>query len=716
MKIRKVEIQNFRSYYKVNQFHLCDGLNLIVGSNGDGKTTLFEALEWLFTTHNLVTTDPSFISKKRLYELDPNESDTVSVSVTYEYNNCVKILEKKFIFTKNVTLDVSISNYEFNLIVDNGIERDLKPGHFFEHDLPADLRKYSMFKGESNLDVFQSSNALKSLIDTFSDVKDFDAYFDFMRYATSKSDTARRSALAQDRRNQADITRLTVEIEELTANVSRTERALKTQQTQAETYENLLDNIARSKEAADQLIAQNSRIEELNKRLAHKKSLIKEDYTINLLDDMWVLMGFEEVANEFSRVISEADIERRKLEKEYQQQIGADRLLKRAGRSEEFVPLPAHVPGPKIMEEMLAEEVCKVCGRSAKKDSEAWNFMLAKLNEYKDSLKIEDEDEDDSLYENNYILEMQKRDTILNDNLSDITRLRSRIDERIELNCMLYAEAKTITKNIEDADRIKVDILAQTDALTEEQLTANYENITNWMDGKARAERNVQAYKAELARLQAELQKKQEELNKCAQGTTAQIFSNTWLILNKIAEAFKNAKEENRKRLLMQIEEYANEYLSRLNVGDFTGTIRIFMTDHGNAESALIDADGSRIENPNTALRTTQYMSILFAISRLSASRRERKYPLLFDAPTSSFTASKETSFFNVIGELGNQVIIVTKSFLNEKLTAAGEKTEVVDMAKVGTLNGKVFRIEKRRPFDDNDLATIQTVITSVKE
>ena len=50
MILQKIEIQNFRSYYKFNTFELINGFNLIIGSNGDGKTTFYEALEWLFRT------------------------------------------------------------------------------------------------------------------------------------------------------------------------------------------------------------------------------------------------------------------------------------------------------------------------------------------------------------------------------------------------------------------------------------------------------------------------------------------------------------------------------------------------------------------------------------------------------------------------------------------------------------------------------------------
>ena len=50
MIIKELKIKNFRSYYGENTFKFSDGLTLILGDNGDGKTTLFEALQWLFNT------------------------------------------------------------------------------------------------------------------------------------------------------------------------------------------------------------------------------------------------------------------------------------------------------------------------------------------------------------------------------------------------------------------------------------------------------------------------------------------------------------------------------------------------------------------------------------------------------------------------------------------------------------------------------------------
>ncbi|MDE7081208.1 MAG: AAA family ATPase, partial [Muribaculaceae bacterium] len=48
MKIKRIEIKNFRSYVGPNVFQINPGLTLIIGANGEGKTNLYDAMEWLF--------------------------------------------------------------------------------------------------------------------------------------------------------------------------------------------------------------------------------------------------------------------------------------------------------------------------------------------------------------------------------------------------------------------------------------------------------------------------------------------------------------------------------------------------------------------------------------------------------------------------------------------------------------------------------------------
>lgn len=709
MIIQKIEIENFRSYYKNNVFEVGEGLNLIIGSNGDGKTTFYEALEWLFRTDNTNRTDTKFISKKRSEELFSDDSDNVRVAMIYEHKGVKKLLEKSFRFTKSFDGEITTSNYSYNLIAGQGVERVFMDGTSFDKDLASEIRRYIMFKGESDLDVFQSSNALKMLVDTFSDVRDFETYFSFMEYATRKADQARDNAQKLDRKNADKIKNLKRTIETETGILSEIERELISKGQEADNFESLLKSIEQSKEASQMLVAVNRRIKNLTDKRADKQRLIDENYSIKLLDEMWILMGFGQIAEEYSSKVSTIDKKRRRLENDYIKTSAAEKVIKKI--QTDFVPLPVHIPGQKIMQEMLDEEVCKICGRPAKKHTPEWEFMFQRLEEYKESLKADEDEEIEPFYENAFVVELQKRDTILNDNLASITKIRHKIQDAIAFNNRLHDDIKKIDANLNLEFEQKKRILAQTDGLTEEQLMASYENISNWIDQKNRAENRIDVLRRQRAQHRQTLDDAQTELGKLAENTPAAMYAKTAQIIRQISEAFKTAKETNKKRLLHSIEDEANVFLESLNTNDFKGTIRIIEKGNGMGEAVLVNNDNSRIFNPNTALRTTYLMSVLFAIGKLSSIKDNTTFPLIFDAPTSSFTDAKESEFFNVISTLKKQVIIVTKSFLKED----SNNELVLDRERVDYIDGRVFRIEKKKPFDDKKLGTIQTVISKIK-
>lgn len=710
MIIQKIEIQNFRSYYKENVFNLTNGLNLIIGANGDGKTTFYEALEWLFKTDNTNKTDLKFISKKRCEELFVGDSDTIRVSMTYEHKGLTKILEKSFGFKKTKDGLIDMYGYDFRLIENNGIERQNRIGIYFDDDLSSDVRQYIMFKGEGDLDVFKKTSAIKMLVDTFGEVKDYDAYFEFMEYATDKAYQAQDNAQKRDTKNARRIKQLKQTVEEEKNILKDIESELQLKNKEAVDFESLLKNIEKSRESSELLKGINSRIENLTRKRFEKKNEIKENYSIKLLDDNWILLGFDCIAEEYSQKVSSVERQRRKMEQDYLINASAEKVIEKM-RKEDFVPLPVHIPGQKIMQEMLDEEICKICGRPAKKHSEAWEYMLHRLEEYKESLKVKKDDEIPPLYQNNYIGELQKRDTILNDNLADVTKLPHIISKSIQDNNRFHAEVRKYDENINIEYENKKKVLSQSDGLTEQQLLANYENISDWTNRQKSAEARIKVLKVKREQHRALYEEAQEELNKLAEGTEAARFVHIWKVISRISQAFKEAKENNKRQLLHSIEDASNEFLDELNIDDFKGTIRIIEKANGEAEAALINNDGTKIFNPNTALRTTYLMSVLFAIGKIASKKKEAPYPLLFDAPTSSFTGKKEEDFFNVISGLKKQVIIVTKSFLKDD----GTGNQIVDYTKVDNLkNARVFRIEKKKPFDDRKLGTIQTVVTQL--
>lgn len=709
MIIRRITIENFRSYYGSVTFDISEGLNLIIGSNGDGKSTFFDALAWLLTNDGKKIEDSQLISKKRAAELVSGESDDVRVVLNYEHDGQARMLEKSFRFTKALDNSISTSNPSFILFKNTSSGKDYVAGASYERDFPSEVRQYSMFKGEDKLNVFRSSDSLKVLLDLFSEVKGFDPYIQFMEDSVTRANNAANVARSKDRTNAKKTADLIRDIKVEDELIKAMEKELREKEKTSTDLELMLKNIEDSHEASQLLVSTNRRIDSLQSRKATLYSKIQENYTTRLLDEMWILMGFEPIAKEFTSKIHQVGKEKRRQDKEFNQQLGARKLATQIELG--FVPLAVNVPDKKTMEELLEDEVCKVCGRPAPKGSDAWLFMKHKLEDYLKSLVV-DPDEDESKFCRQFIEELSDRDTTLNNNMKNqVTRLHSTIESAIEENDNLHEEIALVNESLEQAQEQKTRILAGNEGKTEDDLTSSYHNITNMIEEKARADRRIAVLKKNLPEHRETRDKLTSDLRAISKDSLASTLENTFDIMVMVRDAFKHAKILNKKNLLTQIETLANEYLKKLNVGDFRGRIMIAEPTSETAVATLVDIDKMEVTNPNTALRTTQYMAILFAISELAETKGETEYPLLFDAPTSSFSEAKESEFFNVFSTLNKQVIIVTKSFLRD----AKNGESILDLNRINEINGRVFRIEKKKPFEDENLATIQTITSKIK-
>lgn len=52
MELKELKLKNYGSFAGENSIKFAPSLTLIIGNNGDGKTTLFDALKWLFDITN----------------------------------------------------------------------------------------------------------------------------------------------------------------------------------------------------------------------------------------------------------------------------------------------------------------------------------------------------------------------------------------------------------------------------------------------------------------------------------------------------------------------------------------------------------------------------------------------------------------------------------------------------------------------------------------
>ena len=404
-----------------------------------------------------------------------------------------------------------------------------------------------------------------------------------------------------------------------------------------------------------------------------------------------------------------AEIERKAKEKGKKEL--ADSILNGA------TPLPWYVPDESTMREMIDEHICKVCGREAPEGSEAYEFMVDKLNEFlkRQCQKSEEVIEDETPYfPNQYIDEIYTMSTMLGGwSQKDITKLRKTIADELDFVQARKRDLQKIKKNLEEAEEEKTRLLLQAQGLTEEMLEKGFRDFKGYSDRKHIAELKMAHLERDNDIALREKARIDDEFNQLApqSGTTA-IYNRVHLALEMILKAFAKAKELNITEFLEDLETQTNDYFERLNIDDFRGRIRIVRSGDGSASIKLYSSNGSLITNPGGAQKTTMYMSVLFAISNITTLKREQDYPLIFDAPTSSFGEYKEGGFYNIVDNIDKQCIIVTKDLL---VVDKETSTTKLDEDRLKNMTCSVYRICKAPGFDPEDITTIVTNINHVK-
>ena len=722
MIIKEIKINNFRSYYGSNHLSLSKGLTLVIGDNGDGKTTLFEALEWLFDTTG-ENIKKSHISEKRKSELEIGEVDSLSVGVVFEHFGEKEIC-KSFTFERTLDNEINTRDYKFVGYYTERAERKSIGGKdLLNQCFEPVIRKYCLFKGENELNVFDNDTALKTLVDTFSGIRDFDRLVDLTSNFEQSSARAANRELQNDKKVSNQAKELNTQLNDVTNDIQSIKTELYEKKISINEFSSKLELLEKNQGTSELYQALKERIKGLKDKRAKLVAWSSCEYSTNLLDEYWILRSFPAIIKEFSAKVSALSKEKRRLDKQE-----TERRAKEAGEREaiskiqklanDAVPLPWNLPDEATMKEMIDDEICKVCGRPAPKGSEAYEFMCN--NEYLAHIAAEanknsgtNEEDDKPLFPNSFINELHSRQIKLSgDTEQEISKIATTISDRLEFVTKRKAELAEVEKQLHELETEQNDLLMQS-GLSAELLDKSISDLRGFFDAKSRAESRVSELETTLKfkeSARAEIQEKLSQLEPTSSMT--QVYQRVHTAFERITKAFANAKEQNINNFLQMLETESNKYLQKLNKNDFYGIIRIRKTINNSARIELYSDNGTRIENPNGALKTTMYMSVLFAISQITTLKREQDYPLIFDAPTSSFGGFKEDTFYNVIDTIDKQCVIVTKDLLNID-KATGQKK--LDLDTINKLSCSVYRIEKVEPFNDKDLSTIQTIVKQIR-
>lgn len=726
MIITKIKIRNFRSYYgNDNVFEFKDGLTLIIGDNGDGKTTFFEALEWLFNTSQTEDKTVKIVSAKRKSELYDSEKDTVSVTMFFKSDDdSEKIVEKSIDFTKDRD-NINMSNFQFNGYDCIGSERIMKSGkQMLDSCFDTYMRRYCLFKGEYNLNVFEDEKALETLVEKFSDIRKFDSFVTLMDYMEQTSDKAYKKELKTDSKNQTLVKSLELQLTSVVNRIREVQQDLKKQEDAASDYQVRIEDLERNQETSERYQEIKSRIATLNEKRIRLERQSTEIYNLRLLDEEWILCAFPSILKEYQEKVAHLARTKRKMNNDY---IAQQANLK--GKQEVYeemttlvngaTSLPWDLPDLQTMQEMIDEHICKVCGREAPEGSDAYAFMVKRLEEYKHHLetakqKVSEKIEDKSLFPNKYINEIRNLGIALGgDEAVKVSRYAIQISNNIDFVTARKVDLQKVNEQIEEAEEERKRIIIQADGISENLLEKNFHDLKGFFEEKRKADDKIINLKITLEKLKEEKAKLDAQFESISPTKgMINVYRNVHTMLGKIFSAFKTAREKNLRRFLDKLNEHTNKYLEQLNPGDFHGTVNIMERANGKAKINLISSNGEHISNPNGALKTTMYMSILFAISDLTTIKREEDYPLIFDAPTSSFGEMKEDVFYNIIAGIKKQCIIVTKDLL-EKDNITGNSQ--INQVKLKNLQCSVYRIEKAKPFNPTDLSTVKINITKIK-
>ena len=722
MIIKRISIRNFRSYYgNDNNFELSKGLTLILGDNGDGKTTFYEALAWLFdTTHD--NNSMSNVSEKLKSELGVGENGIMSVSIDFEHDG-EKSVEKFFTFECLEGRRFRAGKVTYRAFTSNGSERTVtdKGKPLIDRCYDAFIQRYSMFKGESELNVFRGSSALNELVNKFSDIRQFDKLVEYTKTFEEKSNKAYMKEMREDNKVSKKAGELEREIQKVDFYINNIRVDIKDARKSIEVFSSKLNDVENRQKASEQYNDLKKRIEDKETKKAQLNAMInKVNYDHSLLDKLWVLCAFPPILQEFQSKCAGLSKNKRKEERQFDKEQAAKKA--RAEQLKEIQQtltngspeLPWYLPDQETMEEMIHDHICKVCGRPAEEGSDAYNYMVRRLEQYKEKLAANvkpgetEEEKELVLFKYKYIEGLHNLSISLGGyEAQKVTNIAKDINSRLELVEKLRDELKSVEDQITKLKDEKTRLLIQSGNIPEAALEKDYKDIKGWYESRERANVRLTDLNNQLKIREKERNDLNSQLDELQpERSNAKLFKDIHNVMSIIYNAFENAQKNNLRLFLKDLEERANKYMEKLSLSDFHGQIRFIATADDATDIKLFSSNGSEVTNPSGSQLTVMYISVLFAISDFTQEQRDEDYPLIFDAATSSFGDSKEREFYNIVHKLNKQCIIVTKDFISD-----GEVRE----KDINDLNCTVYRIRKGEGFDQRDMSTIYTTIEKIK-
>jgi DNA sulfur modification protein DndD len=722
MHIDKIELENFMCYAGKNSMDFKEGINVIIGDNGYGKSKLYDAFYWVMYDQVFVSERKQFLptrvvksaiisDKAKLEAKDGKVSASVRITFRSIEKGYIYILERKYTATVKdeevigrndsefTVMKRDLANLNANMVNDEGSKRRI-----VDMLLPPAMKDYLWFQGEQVESIidFNKQDTLTKAINILSDITRFDNLKE-LAAAVAKSGNneydkeVRR--LSKDKDRSEELGKRKNQLEEKIADLEEDEKEIKENLSKAEARcEELLNKQADAQRVG---ALQESKkgffnlLTELNETLQREQN----SFHRKMFRNMWVLKGTESLQSEFSDRYS--NYEKKKLEKAAE--IKATLYAEDEVAKKMQTRLPIDVPEPIYVQRMLNEERCLVCDREAKKDSDAWNKIKElidrpnkKIKSAKDELSTKQNFADDfkKLYQTGLVLTHR------------IKEIDSDIKETLKKISDTTRKVNDVTKQMNQVEEDIEKLLSDTSLTNEEasnilsEYSVQNKNAKDFSYELTKITQQIDHFKGELKNVNDQLQ----EL------VTGEIPA--WLIEKKnVLNDFEAVAASTRERvfngLIARLEKEANILFEEMTSGNksIRGQIRLKRFPNGNFMPEIIDDSGVPLLGLNTSnLILVKLATIMAIVSSKSSDGFVSFFTLITDAPTSVFGEDYTIGFCKTLSKVYKQSIIMSKEFYrNQNLKNELLTNPEIKIGKVYFLTPSISEAERT---NRNNLST----------
>jgi DNA sulfur modification protein DndD len=674
MIIKSISIENFKSYYGGNnKFEFSEGLNIISGHEGSGKSNLFDAFMWVLFNRisgmkkdeRLAEDNVKYINDriKNEYFIKKSEdkircSVKLDVILPHENNKHYEIIKEKMIFLKNnhsgnSIFDRNVWVYENTELIVRWTDENYNEKEKYNENakteldriFPEKIRKYIWFQGEqlNELLDFENEDTLKKAIQYISYLSVYGNMKTVIKETHRLLGVKVRNKISANNRDAKKYNKLSAELLEAETELQKN-KELRTN------WEKEYNNLEESEKDQNEKLTILAGFPELKSReglLMGKVEDLKNQVSnlgnqeISSFVKRWMLKGTD-------KLLSTAADELAKFEKY--------RLGLAAKNKKQF---SEGVPGDTLIREILKLKKCTICGREVILDSDEYKLIESHLDKNK-KMKILDP-EIENLHGKVMNLKGKPAQLIYqikNIDQEILTHKQTIREKQIERN-RNTKELSDVREKIKDLVREKGHDLYNLNA---ENINSTLSRIRS---DKEKLKRKIDTSNRDIILGESKITRINSEIRGLKNPGEAELPEETLLKYTEFLKSvIENQTQKEKIELVKKIEETANKIQE--NIANINNIVIVYVKiDTNDYTISFVDANGQ----PNSghgAQNTLAKMSIINAIIKLSNIKQNKEYPFIADAPTSDFAFEFTSRFFESLSNTYKQSIIMTKDLMTE--------------------------------------------------